>query len=241
MIIYGKGMIMTTNQHPFPVMENPGIACLLAIIAGMMNGFTYDQAGVFGTVQSGNVIMIGHSLATGNWAHLKIAALTVLAFGLGSMTTVFIQYLDSVRKKLNWTFAILLLEAAILCLLATGILTPYLSLIGICIIISFIAGMQGNGFHKMKGMLYGNIAVTMVAQLAFNHLMRFLCGTKGAFKTALLFFAVLISFALGGFCGTLLTHHFHEHSLFVPAALLVLLALYLYFSPHKKGIAIDPT
>lgn len=234
-------MIMATNQHPFPVMENPGIACFLAIIAGMMNGFTFYEAGVFGTVQSGNVIMIGHTLATGNWAHLRIAAITVLAFGLGSMTTVFIQYLDSVRQKINWTFVILLLEAAILCLLATGVLTPYLSLVGICIIISFIAGMQGNGFHKMQGMLYGNIAVTMVAQLAFNHFMRFICGNGGAFKTACLFFAVLCSFALGGLFGTSLTHHFHEHSLFVPAGLLILLALYLYLSPRKKGYAIDPT
>ena len=35
-------------------------------------------------------------------------------------------------------------------------------------IISFLAGMQENTFHKIDGMLYGNIAVTLVVQLAFN-------------------------------------------------------------------------
>jgi uncharacterized membrane protein YoaK (UPF0700 family) len=39
-------------------------------------------------------------------------------------------------------------------------------------IVSFLVGMQGNSFHRVDGFLYGNIAVTLVVQQAFNHLVQ---------------------------------------------------------------------
>ncbi len=224
-----------------PLMERPYIAFILAIIAGMMNGYTYHVAHLFSTVQSGNIILLGETIATQNWDRLLTIALTVLAFGLGSMFTMLVEILINIKSRHTWTYIILLIEAAILVVIALGFLNESLTVVQICMVISFIAGMQGNGFHKIKGMLYGNVAVTLVVQLAFNYLMQFIGGQRAALKTASLFFLVLLGFAAGGLIGTLTTLRYEELSLLLPAALLVLLAIYTFFMKVEKAEAIDPT
>lgn len=231
-----------------PVMERPKIAFVLAIIAGLMNGYTFHASSVFSTVQSGNIILLGQTIATQNWPHFYNILLTVLAFGLGSMFTALIEAMSQrvgskSDKSSNWTFVVIAIEALVLVILATGLLGEYLSVAMMCIIISFVAGMQGNGFHKIKGMLYGNVAVTLVVQLAFNYLIQTLRGEKGALATALLFFSVLLGFGFGGFLGTLATMKFAELSLLLPAILLILLMIYLLFVKvdSQNEMPIDPT
>ncbi len=228
-----------------PVMERPKIAFILAIIAGLMNGYTFQASSVFSTVQSGNIILLGETIATQNWAHFYNILFTVLAFGLGSMFTALIegisQRIHKEGKSSNWTFVVIAIEALVLVVLASGFFGQYLSVAVICMIISFVAGMQGNGFHKIKGMLYGNVAVTLVVQLAFNYLMQTIRGEKGSFAMAVMFFSVLLGFGFGGFVGTLATIKFSELSLLLPAILLILLMIYLFFVKADGKDPIDPT
>ncbi len=224
-----------------PLMEQPPMAFYLAVIAGLMNGYTYHAASVFSTVQSGNIILLGQTIATQNWGHFYNILFTVLAFGLGSMFTALIEGISQKQGKKNWTFTVIFLEALILVVLASGLLGNYLSISIICMVISFVAGMQGNGFHKIKGMLYGNVAVTLVVQLGFSYLMQAIQGSKGAFQTSLLFFGVLLGFAFGGFVGTLATIQYAELSLLLPAILLILLLGYLFIAKTDDHDVIDPT
>ena len=229
-----------------PVMERPKIAFVLAIIAGLMNGYTFQASSVFSTVQSGNIILLGETIATQNWPHFYNILFTVLAFGLGSMFTALIEGLSQRAHKgegnsSNWTFVVIAIEALVLVILASGFFSQYLSVAVICMIISFVAGMQGNGFHKIKGMLYGNVAVTLVVQLAFNYLMQTIRGEKGSLAMAVMFFSVLLGFGFGGFVGTLATIKFSELSLLLPAVLLILLMIYLFFVKADGKAPIDPT
>lgn len=236
-----KTAIKSSFTEMIPIMEKPQIAFYLAIIAGLMNGYTYHVAKVFSTVQSGNIILLGQTIATQNWEHFYNIALTVLAFGLGSMFTAIIEEVSKKQGKINWTMTVIALEALILIVLASGFFNQYLSIAVICMIISFVAGMQGNGFHKIKGMLYGNVAVTLVVQLAFNYLMQAFSSGKNALQTSLLFFGVLVGFGFGGFFGTLATIKYAELSLLLPALLLILLMIYLFFVKENKQDDIDPT
>ncbi len=235
-----KSIIQNTLNHTLPIMEQPQVAFYLALIAGLMNGYTYHVANVFSTVQSGNIILLGQTIATQNWDHFYSILLTVLAFGVGSMFTACIEKLSQKSSNRSWTFIVIFLEIIILIILASGFFKDQLSIAMICIIISFIAGMQGNAFHKIKGMLYGNVAVTLVVQLAFSYLMQAIQGSKNAFQTALLFFGVLLGFGFGGFGGTLLAIQYSELSLLLPAFLLILLMIYLFFAKLEVDVPIDP-
>lgn len=224
-------------------MENPLVAFLLAVAAGSMDGYTYFVGKTFSTVQSGNIILLGQTIATEDWHHLSIIGLTILCFGLGAAFTGFIEFLDTKEKKRSWTFRVILIEVIVLIALGFKEVNGFFHISIVCMMISFLAGMQGNAFHKINGMLYGNVAVTLVVQLAFNYLMQFFLGSKGALKLSLLFFLILLGFALGGMLGTFTTNLLQEKSLWVTAGILVVIALFvrtLSFEDDNKE-PVDPS
>ncbi len=195
------------SMHPasYPLMEMPSIAFVLAISAGLLNAWTFAHAQTFATVQSGNVIQMGYQLAAGNWEKLFYAGGAVMSFGLGSFVAgafIAVARRNGSRYTPPLQVALLVLMGASLALIVTDAWRPEY----ITWIISFAAGMQGNGFHKIKGMLYGNVAVTLVVQLAFNYLMQSFFSKKDAAGTsnlynAGLYFLVLLGFAGGGAVG----------------------------------------
>lgn len=199
------------DKHPeeirFPLMEQPVVGFLLALIAGLLNAWSLSTTQTFATVQSGNVVSSGYYLVTGDWHRLTVAALSVLFFGLGSalcgvlITTMW-------RRKRSYTapvmFALTVLLAVFATLSATNAWDPVFIAWGV----SFVAGAQGNAFHKDHGMLYGAVAVTFVVQMAFNFLAQSFFARTGIngdpnIKWAGLFFFVLLGFAGGGAVGVL--------------------------------------
>lgn len=199
--------ITSKSMHPssFPLMEMPGIAFLLAISAGMLNAWTFAHAKTFATVQSGNVIQVGYQLVAGDWEKFFYASGAVLSFGLGSFFAgIFIAL--AMRNHTRYSPILQGLLIAILALSLVLITTDAWRPEYITWVISFAAGMQGNGFHKIKGMLYGNVAVTLVVQLAFNYLMQSFFskkapdGSSNLYNSGL-YFLVLLGFAGGGAAG----------------------------------------
>ena len=205
------------DAHPeairFPLMEWPLIGFLLAFICGTLNAWTLMNAGTFATVQSGNVASSGIYLAAGDWTRLGFAWGSVLAFGLGSMICGF--FMTSLLKRgREFTVPVLVIEAVVTALVgimwALGVFGE--SVNGahlVCFAVSFVAGAQGNSFHKDHGMLYGNVAVTFVVQAAFNFLGQSFVHPKGIngepnSRWAGIFFSVLLGFAGGGAIGALL-------------------------------------
>ncbi len=205
----GTSMVKVTAQsmHPaaFPLMEMPMIAFLLAIAAGSLNAWTFQNAKTFATVQSGNIIQMGYQLAAGQWELLMFATGAVLSFGLGSFFAgAFIATAVRNNKRYTWQLQILLLIVmgiALACIVTKAMRPEYITWI-----VSFAAGVQGNGFHKIKGLLYGNVAVTLVIQLAFNYLMQGFFKKRAAngmsnFYVSGMYFLVLLGFAGGGALG----------------------------------------
>lgn len=223
----------------YPVMELPMIAFVLAIAAGSMDGYTFFIGKAFSTVQSGNMILLGQTIATQNWSHFGTVLITICCFGIGSMATALIENFGVNIKKI-WSFEILIFEAIVLILLSLSSINSMLSVMTICMVISFIAGMQGNAFHKIDGMLYGNIAVTMVVQLAFSYFIQIFMKKKDAGKNSFLYFLVLFGFSGGGLIGTLLAKSVGEKSLLFSAFCLLLLAFYSKIINVEEYVMVDP-
>lgn len=225
----------------FPLMETPIIAFVLAIVAGSMDGYTYLMAKSFSTVMSGNIILLGQTLATKDLAKFTAIALIILCFGLGSSLTAIVQHY-SLSKKKSWTAEILIIEAVILFFLGIKGINEAIGITYVCMSISFLAGMQGNAFHKIDGMLYGNVAVTLVVQLAFSYIAQALFGKKDAAKNAFLYFEVLVGFAIGALIGTFGSFYWADKSLWITGGILLLLGIATKFIKKEDNAeAIDPT
>lgn len=209
-----------------PLMALPVVACLLALTGGVLSGFTYATVKLYSTVQSGNVVLVGYALEIGASAQWRNAVLAIACFGLGSAATAFVQNLMSALNT-DYSTVILTIEAIVLAGLGSSLLWDQWSPITYAFIVSFLAGMQGNAFHRVDGFLYGNIAVTLVVQQAFNHLMQAAFTNRRAhLAQSGIFFLVLIAFATGGYIGAWGTRDFEQRVLWLPALVLAGLALW---------------
>jgi uncharacterized membrane protein YoaK (UPF0700 family) len=234
------------NAHPetirFPLMEKPLIGFLLAFMAGTMDAWTLGNAQTFATVQSGNVVSSGYWLVQGDWPKFGFALFSVIAFGIGSLACGALMT-SMLRKKRIYTPQVLFAQAAILAALGAAALRGDADPHHIAYAVSFVAGAQGNAFHKSHGMLYGNVAVTFVVQMAFNFLIQAAFSRKGIngepnLMWSGLFFLVLLGFAMGGAIGLLIDAWTDGVALFLPAVIALVLAV---IALGERGRPIDPT
>lgn len=225
-------------------MEQPAVGMALAFTAGTLDGWTLRNAGTFATVQSGNVITGSSSLVEGTWDKLTFAVVALLCFGIGSMAAgAFMATL--LRRGKSFASGILLVEATCLVGLAAAAGTTNVDPRYIAAGISFVAGVQGNAFHKIRGALYGNVAVTLVVQMAFNSLVQSRFSRNGMndepnLMWSGLFFSVLLAFAGGGAVGALAAEAWRGWALCIPAGVLVPLGV-LAIDLSRSNIDPDPT
>jgi uncharacterized membrane protein YoaK (UPF0700 family) len=237
----------TTYDHPetgyFPLMEQRTVAWLLAFAAGLMNAWTLFHVQTFATVQSGNVIQSGYRLVQGDWPAFVFASVSVLAFGLGAAFCGILMTI-LVRRGRSYTPVVLWFECTLLLAAAVASQAQMIDGYIVAYIVSFVAGAQGNAFHKTRGMLYGNVAVTFVVQMAANFAVLSLFKKEGVngepnLTWAGTFFGVLVCFAAGGALGFFIDIRVLDHaSLFLAAA--TVLVLSVRASTHEAG-RVDPT
>lgn len=246
-----KVIAESPEEGRFPLVEQPFIGFLLAFMAGSMNAWTLPNAQTFATVQSGNVVQSGYWLAQGDWEKFTFPFLSVIAFGLGS---AFCGILMTILHRHGRIFTpfILLLQSTMLFILAYG---AHEALVGranidphyIAYGISFVAGMQGNAFHKNHGMLYGNVAVTFVVQMAFNFLIQGLFKKEGIngepnLYWSGIFFLVLLGFAAGGGIGFLIGGYVLDTgAIILPATMALIIGIIAFREARREGRAVDPS
>ncbi|MFB4353189.1 YoaK family protein [Microbacterium sp. LS_15] len=195
----------TAPAHPFPLLETVWASVSLAFVSGLLDAWTFGQLGTFATVQSGNLISLGYFAADGNLGRALLAASSVLVFALGAFVCS-ILILVLARHGKSYSAPILLGEIAVVLVLAVLSVSRVIEPIWIAWAISFLAGVQGNAFHRETGMLYGNIAVTSVIQMAASLLGRAVgrCiadDGESHLRPAGAYLSVLVAFAAGGGLG----------------------------------------
>lgn len=209
-----------------PLMDRPLVAILLSISSGILAGFTYATVRLYSTVQSGNVVQVGYALESGASAPWRNAVIAIACFGFGSALTALLQNLMA-NFEVDYSGVILTFEAILLLVMGFTFVWDVTSPLTYAYIVSLLAGMQGNAFHRVDGFLYGNVAVTLVVQQAFNHLIQAAFGSRRShLLQSRIFFLVLFGFSTGGYIGAWGTGHLQSHVLWFSAALLGALALW---------------
>lgn len=224
----------------YPLLETVWASASLAFVSGLLDAWTFGQLSTFATVQSGNLISLGYFAADGNLGRALLAASSVLAFALGAFVcSILILWLA--RRGTSYSARILLGEIVVVLVLAALSVSRVIEPMWIAWAISFLAGVQGNAFHRETGMLYGNIAVTSVIQMAASLLGRAV-GRRIAddgerhLRPAGAYLAVLVAFAAGGGLGFSLNLVWEGLSLAVAAV--VLLALWIAAMHARRNV--DP-
>lgn len=205
------------------------IAALLAVVGGFLDAYTYvARGGVFANAQTGNIVLLGVSFAQGEFAQAFVYLLPICAFVAGVFVNEWIRKWFRPKGRFHWRQIILILEAALLFLIAFLPLGKgdLLS----TVLISFVCSMQVQSFRKVHGVPYASTMCTGNLRSGTELLFYFTqTKTHEDGMKALWYFGIIFFFIIGAMLGVFATHSFGASAvIFCSAMLLCICALLLY-------------
>lgn len=209
----------------------------LSVSGGLQDAYTYiGRGGVFANAQTGNIVLMGQSLFSGDWARMLHYLIPVTAFALGVAAAELIRARFRAARRLHWRQLVLLAE--ILLLFAVGFLPAALDTAANALV-SFACAMQVQAFRKVHGypfastMCIGNLRSGMEALVAYLRV-----RDRAALRRAGHYFAVIALFALGAGAGAQCVALLGGRTIWLSCALL---AVSLCFMFLKEELAETPT
>lgn len=211
--------------------ESFPVAALLSLSGGLMDAYSYlcrDQ--VFANAQTGNMLLFGVNLSTGNFSEALRYLVPVLAFAFGIALAEVMRHRFHSKRWLHWRQAALVIE--MLCLAAAAFFPQSLNLAANSLI-SFACGTQVQSFRKVNG---SSIATTMcIGNLrAATHAISDYCFTKDKqmLKNGFLYLSVIAMFIVGAVLGNFVISFWRERA--VLACLPFLLAAFFLMLDNGK-------
>jgi len=133
----------------------------LTVVAGFFGAFTYLLRGnVFCNAQTGNVVLMGLALGSGQWRHALYYLIPISAYIGGAFLSELLPNPLKHRLPVRWETVFIALE--MLAVLFLGWLPESAPVQISQVTINFIASMQYNTFRQSQG-------VTMATTFATNH------------------------------------------------------------------------
>ena len=133
----------STQDITFPL----ALGAILAVSAGLMDAYSFlHRGGVWANAQTGNLIMLGVSLATSRFAGALQYAVPALAFGIGVAFAYVLLHAVSPQQTRKGISMVLLLE--IVGLAVSSLITENLYANAL---ISLVCGMQLEAFPVISG------------------------------------------------------------------------------------------
>ena len=213
---------MRFRNHPGQMSDSALVMIPLTLSGGLQDAYSYfmrDQ--VFANAQTGNIVLLGHSLCAGSWKLAARYLLPLLAFALGVAAAEFLRLRPA--ANLHWRRQALLWEMFLLFLV--GLIPHSLDQLANALV-SFSCAMQVQSFRKVAGfsfsstMCIGNLRGGVEALCAFLHR-----GDRQEGARARLYFTVILLFALGAALGSLAAQRLGPPAIWLSCGLLALALL----------------
>ena len=189
------------------------VGCLLAASGGLQDAYTYNvRDQVFANAQTGNMVLVGQSLALGQWNVAVEHLIPVLAFAGGVFAAEVVHNRFHSRSlAFHWRQAVVLLEAVILCLVA------FLPLR-----LNLLANGQVNSFRLLEGMPYATTMCIGNLRSGMEHLYRWhVTREKAHLHRAKVYCLVILVFVLGASLGGVACRSMGRYTILICCPLLL--------------------
>lgn len=209
---------------------------ILAVVGGFLDAYTYIcRGGVFANAQTGNIVLMGIKLASGELLGAVYYIIPLIAFVAGVLISEIIRNLFRKNKFLHWRQIILAFEAAVLFLVAFIPADDFNNIITNSLV-SFVCSLQVQSFRKVNG---NSIATTMCTgnlRSATEMLFRYTATKKRIYLSRSFQYAgIIIFFIIGAAIGTAVTNIFEIKAvLFACAGLIITFILLFEKSKEAK-------
>lgn len=205
-------------ERKYLICERHWVFTVLMFASGILGSYTYILCGnVFCNAQTGNVVLMGMALGSGQWWHGLYYLIPIMAYILGAVISELAHVPVKNMCPLRWETLLIFIE--ILVVLLLGLLPQGTPVQIYQISVNFIASLQYNTFRKAEG-------IPLATTFATNHIRQIGVGMaqwlqhrrsndkshRKKFKNHGL---MLLSFFLGTLIGAVFCHHFGQKGLWI--------------------------
>lgn len=204
-----------------PSGETLTVGLLLALAGGALDAYTFMfRGGVFANAQTGNIALLGISIAGRNWMEMVYDLLPIAAYFAGVFLTEIFKRKFTEKKVFRWEYIILLCE--IMILFALGFVPGSVSPILCTVPISFVCSLQTNSFRKLRGAAYATTMCTGNLRSAAEDFYLFVfLGDQSAKRACGRYFLIILAFSCGAFIGAVCVYGFGQYAVWICCAILI--------------------
>lgn len=207
--------------------ESVLVAAFLCLSGGFQDAYTFFCRGeVFANAQTGNMVLMGTSFATGDYHTGLRYLLPVLAFAAGIYTAERIRRHFKYYEKIHWRQLIVVVEMILL--FGVGWMPQNVNLVA-NMLVSFVCAMQVQSFRKVNGNAYastmciGNLR-TATDMLCSYHVTK----DKRLRNKSLLYYGFIGIFIVGAAFGGVLARILKEQAIWISCGLLLVAFLIMF-------------
>lgn len=221
-------------KHGTQMSESLTVGALLAVVGGFLDAYTYLlRGGVFANAQTGNVVLLGLSLAELHFGRALYYLVPITAFALGVLVAELFRRWFAAHPLLHWRQVTLAVE--LLILFGVSFLPQGRGDVAVNVLISFICAMQVESFRKLGGDAYATTMCT--GNLRSGTELLFLFGVdrdRRDLRRGLAYYAVILCFVLGALLGGVAVRLWAHRSVLVCCGLLAVCFALLFRTPNVR-------
>ncbi len=210
------------------------VGVLLAIAGGYLDVYTYVcRGGVFANAQTGNIVLLGISVADGNWDRIWFYTFPILAFMAGILITEYVRKKYRYNSGLHWRQIVIAMEFLVLLGIAFVPSGPFDDVINM--LVSFVCSMQVESFRLLHGSAYATTMCTGNLRSATEQLFYYnINKDKKARDKSLRYYGIIFFFVVGAVIGTALTRVYLERSVLFACLLLLMVFIIMFIPPAEE-------
>ena len=214
--------------------ESIELAILLALSGGIMDAYSYlVRDHVFANAQTGNMLLFGVNLATGDWAQCLHYAVPVVCFAAGIALCHTIKIVAT-EEHLHWRQMALIIEAVLL--VVVGFVPEGRSLYANGLT-SFACGIQVQAFRKFHGRPLATTMCIGNLRSGTQALVTYASGRdQKQLRGGLLSFFVITCFVLGAVIGNWAIPALGTHMIWIAPFLLAVSFLIMFVDREKRRV-----
>lgn len=216
--------------------ESIELAILLALSGGIMDAYSYlVRDHVFANAQTGNMLLFGVNLATGDWAQCLHYAVPVVCFAAGIALCHTIKIVAT-EEHLHWRQMALIIEAVLL--VVVGFVPEGRSLYANGLT-SFACGIQVQAFRKFHGRPLATTMCIGNLRSGTQALVTYASGRdQKQLRGGLLSFFVITCFVLGAVIGNWAIPALGIRMIWMAPALLTVSFLIMFVDREKRRVEV---
>ena len=221
-------------RKPKQMSESMILGVVLTLAGGFQDAYSYNCRGqVFANAQTGNIVLLGQNIASGNFQNALHSLFPLLAFLAGVYLSEWVRELCKSFQKLHWRQIVLAFEIVMLAI--AGLLPQSLNVVS-NVLMSFACAMQVDSFRKFRGIPCATTMCIGNMRSGTELLCRYHITKDPELKRkSLHYYFIILVFAIGAAIGAVASQKFGNPAIWIAAGLMLLGFILMFVKEEIQG------